>query len=87
MTSGASRGEIERRYRRTSICDTLDTMSPVTVAAGRNPIFALCHLLTVRAGQVLRELIDPNLRIVLTHEARIAVALGAQRGNLRAWGP
>jgi hypothetical protein len=38
----------------------------------------------VNAGHVLRELIDPDLRVELAHVAGIAVAPRTQWGDLRA---
>jgi hypothetical protein len=59
-------------------------VSAVTIGAGRDTVFAFRHPLTVNAGHVLRELINPDLRVELAHVAGIAVAPRTQWGDLRA---
>jgi hypothetical protein len=85
MASSARRGKVQRRHGRTSISDAPDTMSTMAVAAGGHPILTLGHLLTMCAGHVLGVLIHPNLGVELAHVGGIAMALGADRGNLPAW--
>ena len=75
--------DVERRHGRPRIAYTTDPMRPVAIDARRHTRLSRGHPLAVRARQVLRVLIDTDLRVEPFHVRRVAVAFRAQRRNRR----
>ena len=71
----------QRMNRRHTILHSADIVDAVAVDAGSHLGIAGSQTLTVDAGLIQLELVDPLARRVLAHVVRIAVAARAELGN------
>lgn len=79
-------GDVGGKHCRLRVVGLADPVDGVAADTCRHILITAFEALTVDAGVVLLHLIHPQTRIKLSHERRVAVALAAERRDLRGRG-